>query len=494
MFKITDQQDNISKINNIDSKYQKALQKFNKFPESKNSRELAFTVLYQVYALNAFSDIAINRTYNNSKLNEQEKSTATAFILGTINETFILDNIIKKLSRTKINKLDPRVLVILRLGLWQIYFSNQAEHAIVSETVKLCKRFGVSSATSLVNAILRNALRKVTKEKLNKLELNKYDKAGFTKELYEHFFSELGDEDEVNKLSKFLKNSPELNVRIRFNSKDTKSNQIKEVTKLLNEEEISIIPAYFQEDSLHLNLNGKSLHQSETWKSGMIKAQGESAMLPALALHPQAHENIADICAAPGGKTIQISDLSQGKANILASDIQEHRIDLLNSELNRLGTQNVKTRIADASNIEQWRNYENYFDKVLLDVPCSGLGLLQSKPELRITWNQDDVRDLIEIQRKILNVASYILKPGGIMLYSTCTLNTAENSNQVNNFIKNNPSHSLVSMRANLAGVLDHLIKLDSNLEQQIDEGEITLWPHKIMSEGFYLALIKKLF
>ena len=494
MFKITDQQDNISKINNIDSKYQKALQKFNKFPESKNSRELAFTVLYQVYALNAFSDIAINRTYNNSKLNEQEKSTATAFILGTINETFILDNIIKKLSKTKINKLDPRVLVILRLGLWQIYFSNQAEHAIVSETVKLCKRFGVSSATSLVNAILRNALRKIPKENLNTIKLNKFDKAGFTEELYEHFLSELGDEDEVNKLSKFLKNSPELNVRIRFNSKDTKSNQIKEVTKLLNEEEISIKPAYFQEDSLHLNLNGKSLHQSETWKSGMIKAQGESAMLPALALHPQAHENIADICAAPGGKTIQISDLSQGKANILASDIQEHRIDLLNSELNRLGIQNVKTRIADASNIEQWRNYENYFDKVLLDVPCSGLGLLQSKPELRITWNQDDVRDLIEIQREILNVASYILKPGGIMLYSTCTLNTAENSNQVNNFIKNNPSHSLVSMRANLAGVLDHLIKLDSNLEQQIDEGEITLWPHKIMSEGFYLALIKKLF
>lgn len=494
MSKITDQQDNISKINNIDSKYQKALQKFNKFPESKNSRELAFTVLYQVYALNAFSDIAINRTYNNSKLNEQEKSTATAFILGTINETFILDNIIKKLSKTKINKLDPRVLIILRLGLWQIYFSNQAEHAIVSETVKLCKRFGVSSATSLINAILRNALRKIPKENLNNIKLNKFDKAGFTEELYEHFLSELGDEDEVNKLSKFLKNSPELNVRIRFNSKDTKSNQIKEVTKLLNEEEISIKPAYFQEDSLHLNLNGKSLHQSETWKSGMIKAQGESAMLPALALHPQAHENIADICAAPGGKTIQISDLSQGKANILASDIQEHRIDLLNSELNRLGTQNVKTRIADASNIEQWRNYENYFDKVLLDVPCSGLGLLQSKPELRITWNQDDVRDLIEIQRKILNVASYILKPGGIMLYSTCTLNTAENSNQVNNFIKNNPSHSLVSMRANLAGVLDHLIKLDSNLEQQIDEGEITLWPHKIMSEGFYLALIKKLF
>lgn len=494
MSKITDQQDNISKINNIDSKYQKALQKFNKFPESKNSRELAFTVLYQVYALNAFSDIAINRTYNNSKLNEQEKSTATAFILGTINETFILDNIIKKLSKTKINKLDPRVLVILRLGLWQIYFSNQAEHAIVSETVKLCKRFGVSSATSLVNAILRNALRKIPKENLNTIKLNKFDKAGFTEELYEHFLSELGDEDEVNKLSKFLKNSPELNVRIRFNSKDTKSNQIKEVTKLLKEEEISIKPAYFQEDSLHLNLNGKSLHQSETWKSGMIKAQGESAMLPALALHPQAHENIADICAAPGGKTIQISDLSQGKANILASDIQEHRIDLLNSELNRLGIQNVKTRIADASNIEQWRNYENYFDKVLLDVPCSGLGLLQSKPELRITWNQDDVRDLIEIQREILNVASYILKPGGIMLYSTCTLNTAENSNHVNNFIKNNPSHSLVSMRANLAGVLDHLIKLDSNLEQQIDEGEITLWPHKIMSEGFYLALIKKLF
>ena len=494
MSKITDQQDNISKIKNIESKYQKALQKFNKFPESKNSRELAFTVLYQVYALDAFSDIAINRTYNNSKLNEQEKSTATAFILGTINETFILDNIIKKLSKTKINKLDPRVLVILRLGLWQIYFSNQAEHAIVSETVKLCKRFGVSSATSLVNAILRNALRKITKEKLNNLELNKYDKAGFTEELYEHFLSELGDEDEVNKLSKFLKNSPELNVRIRFNSKGTKSNQIKEVTKLLNEEEISIKPAYFQEDSLHLNLNGKSLHQSETWKSGMIKAQGESAMLPALALHPQAHENIADICAAPGGKTIQISDLSQGKANILASDIQEHRIDLLNSELNRLGIQNVKTRIADASNIEQWHNYENYFDKVLLDVPCSGLGLLQSKPELRITWNQDDIRDLIETQREILNIASYILKPGGLMLYSTCTLNSEENSNQVNNFIKNNPNHNLISMRENLAGVLDNLIKLDSSLEQQIDEGEITLWPHKIMSEGFYLALIKKLF
>lgn len=492
MSKNIEKQENISEAKKLDNKYQKALQKFNKFPESKNSRELAFTVLYQVYALNAFSDIAINRTYNSSKLNEQEKSTATAFILGTLNETFRLDNLISKLSKTKINKLDPRVLVILRLGLWQIYFSNQAEHAIVSETVKLCKRFGVSSATSLVNAILRNTLRKFPKDVFDKIELDKYAKAGFTKELYEHFLTELGNEVEVNKLANFLKGSPELNVRIRYNSTDSKSKQIKHVINLLNKDEISSRAAYFQEDSLHLDLQGKSLHQSEAWKSGLIKAQGESAMLPAIALNPLSNETIADICAAPGGKTIQISDLSHGQSQILASDLQEHRIDLLKSELNRLSINNVKTRVADASELEQWHEYQNYFDKVLLDVPCSGLGLLQSKPELRLTWGKSGLEDLLEIQKRIFTVASYILKPGGLMLYSTCTLNAAENSKQVHDFLDNNSTYKLVSLRENLREVAENLLKLDPSLKPKLDEGEITLWPHRIKSEGFYLALIKK--
>lgn len=493
MSKNIDKQEMISDASKLDNKYQKALQKFNKFPESKNSRELAFTVLYQVYVLNAFSDIAINRTYNSSKLDEQEKSTATAFILGTLNETFRLDNLIGKLSKTKTNKLDSRILVILRLGLWQIYYSNQAEHAVVSETVKLCRRFGVSSATSLVNAILRNALRKFPKATFYNIELDKYAKAGFTEELYKHFLTELGDEDEVNKLANFLKSSPELNVRIRFNSSVNKSSQIKHVINLLKKDEISSKASYFQEDSLHLDLHGKSLHQSEAWKTGLIKAQGESAMIPAIALNPIPNEIIADICAAPGGKTIQLSDLSYGQSQIIASDLQKHRIDLLNSELSRLSINNVNTRVSDAADIEQWREYKNYFDKVLLDVPCSGLGLLQSKPELRLTWEKSGLEDLLEIQKKIFAVASYILKPGGLMLYSTCTLNAAENSNQVNDFLKNNPNYQLVSLRENLRATAENLLKLDPLLKQKLDEGEITLWPHRIKSEGFYLALIKKL-
>ena len=472
----------------IANSYSKAEKILQKFPLPKNSRELAFTILYEVYTLDAFSDIAINRNFNLVNLDNLQKSEAAAFVYGTLSETFALDELISQFSKTPIKKLEARVLIILRLALWQLYFSQQKEHAAVSESVKLCSRFGVSSARGLVNAVLRNTLRSLKRE--NYQGQNIYSRSGFSKELYELFYSILGEEAKVIELSEYFKNNISLNVRIR-KSKSGDKLPLKIIHDSLIEGGFKLEPASFQIDSFHLDSKGKSLHELDLWKAGYLKAQGEAAMLPAIALNPQAGENILDLCAAPGGKTIQMADLSNDEAIILANDLQEHRVKLIEKELERLNLKSIKTQVANASDIEFWNKDKEKFDKVLLDVPCSGLGLIHSKPELRSKFNSQNVKkELLPLQARILEVAANCLKIGGQMLYSTCTLNPEENEKQIENFLRKHKNFNLISLKENLHAIGKKLEELDPQID--LESGMLNLWPHKVKSEGFFIALLEK--
>ncbi len=479
----------MSLYNNSEGNIRKARKKQEKFPVAKNYRELAFAILYEIYAMNAYSDIAINRNLNNSNLEASEKSRAVAVVFATLSKTIALDELISELSKTPINKLDKTVLTILRFGLWQLYYSNTKEHAAVSETVKLCSRFGVSSARSLVNAILRNSLRNIPLENYEPKSV--YANTNFNKELYDLFLAELGSAEEVEKLSEAFDANLGLNVRIR-NSKTNETLPKNLLKNMLEGEGIGVNKSSFQEEAFNLEMKGMSLHDSDFWQQGYLLAQGESAMVPALAVSPEANEKIADLCAAPGGKSIHLYDLSNGEAEITANDIQEHRVELLAKEAERLNINNFNLLNLDASDLDLWNNYENYFDKVLIDVPCSGLGLINSKPEFRFTYSKNTTDELVEIQKNIFKVADKILKPGGKLVYSTCTLNRAENEDQVEAFLADNANYQLTDLNNSLSSIKTELVEHDSSLKSGINKGSITLWPHRIGAEGFYIAALNK--
>ena len=465
----------------------KAKQHRSRFPEAKNARELAFLILYEVYALGAYSDNAINRNLNQSNLEQSEKNLANFWVYSCLERTIALDEIIRKLSNTKIEKLDKRVLVILRLGLMQIYFTDTEDYAAVNETVDLSKRFGVSSAKSLVNAILRNALRKIDPKTYEPKSI--FAKTGFNQELYEHFLAELGSRKAVLELADYFYKEQDLSLRVRKTSKAKVKAKLEALGYKVKE-------ASFQDDVLRLDLSSKSLHDLKLWQDGFVLAQGESAILAAKVLEAKANEKILDICAAPGGKTFQLYDLSQGQAKIYANDLHEYRVKLIETEAERLGIseENLSYLNLDAANKKLWSDYTEKFDRILIDAPCSALGLIQSTPEIRFNFSKKSVNELKETQAKILDTAANLLKPGGKLVYSTCTLNQAENSGQVENFLNKHEEFSLSSNLYTEASkaALDNLLELDPELEDSIKQAQISLWPDKVKAEGFFVSSLEK--
>ncbi len=459
-----------------------AKRKAKRYPAPQNARELALEALLQVYEDLAYSNISLDQLLKKYPLSAEEKRFATALFYGTLSETPALDEMISRYSKRPLAKLDPAVLAILRMALWQIYFSVTPESAAVNEAVTLCRLRGYGSASGLVNAILRSALREEAVFTPKSLEAA----SALPEALAQAMLTWLGSEEEVIALGKALRENEGLSVRVRQGS-------LPEVQELLKKDGVEILPSAFQVNAMRLKTGGRSLPSLEAWQKGLIIAQGEGAMLPALALAPQKGEVIADLCAAPGGKSLQLADLLGEEGLVLASDQSAKRMGLLEKTALRLGLTNLECQVADASELPVWP-FTRGADKILVDVPCSGLGLLASKPELKFRFDPEQVREtLIPVQKKILARASAYLPAGGYLVYSTCTVNPEENEGVVDDFLQEHTNYQLVSLRGRLPEEVEkNLLAKDPSLEAALARGRITLWPHKVKSEGFFVALLKK--
>ncbi len=450
--------------------------------EPGNARELALVALLQVYEDQAYSNLGLDILLQKFPLPAEEKRFATALFYGTLTETPALDELIDRYSSTPLAKLDPPVRSILRQGLWQIFYSATPDSAAVNSAVILCSRFGFTSAKGLVNAVLRRAIR----EEADYVPKSLAAKSGFPAELARDFIEWLGSKEEVLALGQAFRETSGVSCRIR-------KGDVATVAKHLVDDDVEVLPASYQPQALRLKTRGKSLMSLRTWETQAILAQGEGAMLPALALAPEEGDIVADLCAAPGGKSVQLADLLNQSGLVLASDVSAKRIGLVEKTVKRLGLQNIRTATADASDPLDWPFAETP-DKILLDVPCSGLGLIGSKPELKFKWNPEAIRrELIPVQRKILAKGASLLRAGGFLVYSTCTLNPEENQEVVDEFLASHKEFQRVPLTPRLPETLvRNLTDLDETLHTGLDQGMITLWPQRVRSEGFFLALLKK--
>ena len=411
-----------------------------------NARKTAVKVLVKIEKEGTYSNLGVAEALKNSELNLQDKSLATAIIYGVLDRKITLDYILSKFLKTPINKTEPFTLMVLRSALYQIkYMDKIPESAAVNEAVKIMKSSKFSRNAGFVNGVLRSVLR-------TDVEIPKGDSAEDLSVRYscplwivESFLKDYGLADTKALLEESLKPAPTV---LRIN---TVKADISEIEK---EYEI-------KGNSIELT-KGIDISNSELYKKGLVYAQDYASQRAVEILSPKSGDRVLDLCSAPGGKAFTMANLMGNKGEIIACDLYPHRVELIERTAKRLGLDIIKTAVADAT---RYNPKLGEFDCVLCDVPCSGLGVIRRKPEIK--YNAlPCLEELKNIQLSILRNAVKYLKKGGKLLYSTCTLRREENEKLVISFQKE---------YNDLCKVYEH-----------------TFMPHKDGTDGFYCALFEK--
>ena len=419
------------------------------------AREVALKILYKIDKDEAYSNILLNDMINKNKeiLNKKDISLISEIVYGVTTWRLTIDEIIKKHSRIKIKKISPWILNILRESVYQIVFLDKIpKSAAVNEGVNLAKKYGNRGSIGFVNAILRNVDKKDYKEFFD--EKDQLDKISKTMSMPKWIIEELKNEGlDNNKIFEICKSS---NIRpkvsIRVNELKTNKEKLKEI---LNEEGIEANDGILDDFLVLEKLSG--IEKLESFKKGLFTVQDEVAGLTALVLNPSSGENVLDSCSSPGGKTTYLAELMKNEGNIEAWDIHEHRTKLVEQNAKRLGIKIIRTKVEDASIYKE--EYKNKFDKILLDVPCLGIGVLRRKPDIKWQKNSEDIDNISKIQFNILNTCSKYLKEEGELVYSTCSIFKKENRKIVEKFLNENSNFELKELKIKEKFFLKYLVK-----------------------------------
>lgn len=400
------------------------------------AREIALKVLYEVDKNDAYSNIALDETLRKTRkasneIDERDIGFISEIVYGTITWRLTIDEIIKKYSNIKIRKISLWILNILRMSIYQILFLDKVpKSAAVNEGVNLAKRYGHKASSNFVNAVLRKVDKKDYEEFFS-IE-DEVERISKTTSMPVWIVEELLKQNTVEKVEEICQASnlkPKLCIRVNRLKTD------KEILmKKLEQEEIEI-EAEEREDFLILK-GIKNIENLTEFKTGMFTIQDEAAGLIPKILNPKMNERVLDACSSPGGKTTYMAELMNNQGEITAWDLYEHRIKLVNETTNRLGITIIKTEVKDATIYEE--KYFEYFDKMLLDVPCLGLGVLKRKPDIKWKREKEDIRKITLLQEKILKNCARYLKPGGELVYSTCSILKEENEEIIHEFVNGN--------------------------------------------------------
>lgn len=372
--------------------------------------------LYKILYKNEKSTDIINEISKNI----EDISYITKNIYGVLENKLYLEYILKKLSKIKLNKLDKNVRLILLIGLYNIHFLDRKNYAIVNELVNLTKKISFRSK-SFVNAILRSFIR--DEENLSKISIkdeDEYKSIKYSMPLW--IIKYLNDSYGKAYTDKFLKSlNKERNLSIRINKIKTNRDDLK---KSLEEKSYIIEKSKISDFSLIVK-NPKSLASTEEFKNGLFTIQAEGSIKVCEILNPKKNSNILDICAAPGTKTSFLAELCENSSKIIANDLSFNKLSKIKENIKRLGLKNIEIKNFDASILKE--EYKEKFDYILCDLPCSGLGVMDRKPEIRYNRTMEDLIKLSKLQKNILDKAFLYLKNGGILLFSTCTIGNIEN-------------------------------------------------------------------
>lgn len=402
------------------------------------SRELALQILYQVNEEGAYANLALDKAlFPCTWLDPRDRGFITEIVYGSVKNRGKLDYVLNQFASTKVNKMDKWTRNLLRLSLYQILFLDKVpDSAAVNEAVKLAKHYG--HVDKFVNAVLRNILRGMdgiqwpdkAKDPVQYLMVQ----YSFPQWMVERFIRQYGLED-AERLCDWY-NQPAA-MWIRTNTLKTTRAELKQI---LEKEGLTVSESRHTPEGLKIE-NAVNLHKLKSFQQGLFTVQDESSMLVALAAEPAPGQRVLDVCSAPGGKTTHMAQLMKNKGTIYACDIHKHRLDLIAENCKRLGISNVELVQQDGTKLT--KRWQEPFDVVLCDVPCSGLGVLGRRADARWAKESEDIAGLCKIQKKILEEAAQLVVPGGTLIYSTCTIAPEENQEMVESFIREHPEYEL---------------------------------------------------
>ncbi|RSK19238.1 Ribosomal RNA small subunit methyltransferase B [Streptococcus oralis] len=431
----------------------------------ETARSLALTVLEDVLMNQAYSNIALNKHLKGSQLSVADKGLVTEIVYGTVARKLTLEWYLSHFIEDR-DKLDNWLYILLLLSAYQLrYLDKIPNHAVVNEAVELAKARKKGSE-KLVNAVLRRILREGWPDIATIKRKNKRDSIAYSLPVW--LVSKLKEEYGEGRAQAIFDS---LLVRNKASIRVTDLNRKEEIKAVLEASDSPLAASGLVKEQGHFA--GHDL-----FSEGVITIQDESSQLVAPTLDLQGHEQVLDACAAPGGKTAHMASfLTSGKVTSL--DLYDHKLDLIQENAQRLGVADrVQTQKLDARKVHEFFGRDS-FDKILVDAPCSGIGLLRRKPDIKYNKETADFTSLQEIQLEILGSVCQTLRKGGIITYSTCTIVSEENFQVVEAFLESHPEFEQV--------------KLEHECKDILKDGCILITPELYGSDGFFISQFRKI-
>lgn len=432
-----------------------------------SARKLAVMLLDQTEQNQGYSNLLLDHALEDANLDPRDKRLCAALYYGVLERKLTLDFILSKYSKKPPEKLDSIVLQILRLGLYQLLYMQQIpDTAAVSESVKLTRKCKKSSASGFVNAVLRSFLRD-GKEIPYPEDAQERASVQYSAPLWlvKRLFADYGEEQAASFLENALQPPP---LTIRRNPLAMTEEELMAACAEEGIEKHPLVPDAY-------TFKGGNIRKHAAFEKGCFHVQDAASQLCAMALDAHAGMTVLDLCAAPGGKTFTIAEHMEGNGMVYAFDLQPQRAGLIEKGAQRLHLKNVQAQAGDAS---VWNEKLPRADRVLCDVPCSGIGVIRRKPEIRYK-EASQFAELPEIQYAILENAARYVKAGGLLMYSTCTILKEENEQVVQRFLQAHPEFVPEPLLPELHG--------------QLAAPMVTLLPSFCNSDGFFMAKLRRL-
>lgn len=428
----------------------------------QNERKVLVSALLKAEK-SGYSNIVLDNVLKETDLDYLGKSFVTTAFYGVLERKITIDFILNKFLKKPITKAPPYTSAVLRSSAYQILFMNKIpDSAACNEAVKLIKKSKERGNAGLVNAVLRNVCKENSENILNSLQEPsiKYSVRDW---IYNRLISQYS-KDEINCFFENALLPPPIFIRINA----LKENAYEKVVSELNEIGAKLTPTDIEN---FYSVEGiKNVENLSTFKSGFFFVQDYSSRMAITSLSPKREERILDCCAAPGGKSFSIAMDMDNTGEVVSLDIHPHRVELIKKGAERLGLENITAAVNDAT---CFNKELGLFDRVICDVPCSGIGVIRRKPEIKYK-SEEECSNLPKIQSEILNVAARYLKSGGRLVYSTCTLLKEENDEIVKSFLNENTDFKLISAF------------------NQPAESTVTFMPPKDIGDGFFVAVMER--
>lgn len=441
----------------------------------QNPRQLAFLALKDIYRQGAYTDIALDRVLRTATLNSADRGLLTELVYGCVRRTRSLDALIDQLGKKKADQQPPELRTILQIGLYQLRYQQRIPpSAAVNTSVELAKANGFKGLTGVVNGMLRQYTRlaESTTEPLQ-LPQDPIQQLGilysFPDWIIQMWVEQIGTE-ETAKLCQWLNQAPTIDLRI-----NPLQVSIEDVEAAMSTAGVEVQRVPHLPQALRIIGGAGAIGQLPGFNQGWWTVQDSSAQLVTHLLAPQSGDVVIDACAAPGGKTTHIAELMQDQGKIWACDKTASRLNKLKENAQRLQLKSIQICTGDSRNYPQFLNSASH---VLLDAPCSGLGTLHRRPDIRWRSTPANIDQLAILQSELLEQAASWVKPGGTLVYATCTLHPQENEKVIQSFLLRHANWQIEPPLNALAALAT-------------PEGWIKVWPHRVNMDGFFMVKLK---